>query len=451
MNKYLYLFIFFVLSLSYVQAQGGSTCADIQPFCADANGSLNFDNVSDGSTAESGIDYGCLGSEPNPAWYYLQIGTSGDITFDISQTSNSGTPIDVDFIAWGPFTSEASCGSANLNSGNEVGCSYSGSATEQFTISGAQAGEIYILLITNFNGAAGTISLIESGSGSTDCSVLEPSLSAETDPCDGETVTITSSTSGQITSYQWYYDDLDYTNGVGPEVIAGATGGTYTVPMGQSGEYSLEVTNSIGNTSITSIEITYHDVPSMLSSIDGIGLCDESGNDGYEEFDLTTLSDYIINGQVGVSISFYDNFADAQAGNNEITNPDTYTNGNAYLEDIFVRLDNGTTGCYSLNSFEIEVYDKPEPVDPTPLYGCDDDGDGFADFSLNQKNAEILNAQTGYNVVYYQSMFNLENNIDPLSSNYVNSISGGETLYVKVENMVYGCYSTTTLQLIVVD
>ena len=49
-------------------------------------------------------NYGCLGSEPCPAWFYMQVGIAGDIIISISQSGPSG-PHDVDFICWGPFSS----------------------------------------------------------------------------------------------------------------------------------------------------------------------------------------------------------------------------------------------------------------------------------------------------------------------------------------------------------
>jgi hypothetical protein len=66
----------------------------------------------------------------------LQISVAGNLSFTISQTSNGGGGIDVDFIAWGPFVTPT-CGASNLNATTQVGCSYSAAATETFTINNA--------------------------------------------------------------------------------------------------------------------------------------------------------------------------------------------------------------------------------------------------------------------------------------------------------------------------
>ncbi|MEL6989892.1 MAG: hypothetical protein AAGK97_18940, partial [Bacteroidota bacterium] len=92
-------------------------------------------------------------------------------SFDANGNPN-GTPLDVDFIAWGPFTDPIDA-CENLNPSTSVDCSYSIAAVETFTIPNAMVGEIYIVLITNFNGDPGFISLGQTGGdGGTNCDIL---------------------------------------------------------------------------------------------------------------------------------------------------------------------------------------------------------------------------------------------------------------------------------------
>jgi gliding motility-associated-like protein len=115
-------------------------------------------------------------TQPNPAWYYLQIDQSGNLDITISQVDNNGSGIDVDFIAWGPFASPTGPCTAGLTSGNTVDCSYSTAATEVANITGAVTGEYYILLITNYANQSGNITFSQTGgTGSTDCSIVTPS------------------------------------------------------------------------------------------------------------------------------------------------------------------------------------------------------------------------------------------------------------------------------------
>ena len=112
---------------------------------------------------------GCLGSAPSPTFYYLQIPTNGNYNFFLEQNTSSaftGTGIDVDFVAWGPYTSNAAA-CAGINTGNapptgpSLGCSFSAAFTENFGVNNAIAGEIYVIMITNFNGRKGFVRITQ--------------------------------------------------------------------------------------------------------------------------------------------------------------------------------------------------------------------------------------------------------------------------------------------------
>jgi len=110
---------------------------------------------------------GCLGSAPSPTFYYLQIPTNGNYNFFLEQNTSSafnGTGIDVDFVAWGPYTSNAAA-CAGISTTNApatgIGCSFSAAFTENFGVNNAIAGEIYIIMITNFNGRKGFVRITQ--------------------------------------------------------------------------------------------------------------------------------------------------------------------------------------------------------------------------------------------------------------------------------------------------
>ncbi|MGZ4053687.1 MAG: T9SS type B sorting domain-containing protein [Bacteroidia bacterium] len=148
----------------------GADCNTADPFCT---GTTYTFPSSTSTTAPVGPNYGCLGSEPNPAFYYLQIATSGTLVVNISQTDASGSAADVDFICWGPFTSP-SAGCASGLTGSAVDCSYSASATETCTIPSAVAGQFYILMMTNFAGVPANITAASdpSSTATTNCTIL---------------------------------------------------------------------------------------------------------------------------------------------------------------------------------------------------------------------------------------------------------------------------------------
>jgi gliding motility-associated-like protein len=182
--KKILLVLLAVFLFSEIAFAQGADCASADPFCS---GSTSTFPASTSTTADPGPNYDCLGSQPNPAWYYLQVDNSGPITITMSNSAS----VDIDFICWGPFTS-AAAGCASGLTGSAVDCSYSTAATETCNIPSALTGEVYILLITNFSGMPTNISASQTGgTGSTNCSILcsMTALTAVTGTCDPATNT----------------------------------------------------------------------------------------------------------------------------------------------------------------------------------------------------------------------------------------------------------------------
>ena len=82
MIKKLSVFIFLFFSVTIINSQN-TTIPEADPFCSDTG--ILFDNTSDNSTAEFGPDYGCLGSQPNPSWFFIKIDEPGNLTLEIEQ------------------------------------------------------------------------------------------------------------------------------------------------------------------------------------------------------------------------------------------------------------------------------------------------------------------------------------------------------------------------------
>ncbi len=171
MKRILLLITFFLVSNSFFSQ---SICNQSYNLCGLIG--VPFPNTVNTPSSSGGINYGCLGSQPNPTWFNFRVSVSGSIVLQLSQntsTSLPNTPLDVDFILYGPFTNPISaCG--NLGPSNQVDCNYSVSAIENATVPNAIAGQYYVILITNFSNQAGfiTVNQLNSsnpGSGSLDC------------------------------------------------------------------------------------------------------------------------------------------------------------------------------------------------------------------------------------------------------------------------------------------
>jgi hypothetical protein len=92
--------IFLLLGLSFlalVKISGqGHVCATSDPFCT---GSIYTFPAGTTGNAEPGAFYGCLSTQPAPAWYHMLIDNPGSITIYMYSTPL----VDIDFILK-PFT-----------------------------------------------------------------------------------------------------------------------------------------------------------------------------------------------------------------------------------------------------------------------------------------------------------------------------------------------------------
>lgn len=178
------IFIASLMMDIYVKDRQNNLCSTADPFCTD-NGLYQFPAGVNAGSGESGPNYDCLRTQPNPAWYYMKMANSGGMTIHMYSTPSN----DIDFCCWGPFEDPVSPCPNGLTLAKRVSCSYSGSATEDCIIPNtAQSGEYYILVITNYSNSACDITFSKTeGAGNTDCSILEPFLTANT-PCYGSSL-----------------------------------------------------------------------------------------------------------------------------------------------------------------------------------------------------------------------------------------------------------------------
>ncbi len=201
-----------VFGLSVVFAQG-TTCATANPFC----GSTSYSFPASGPSAPSGPNYGCMQTQPNAIWYYMEASTAGTMGLTIG-----GNNLDVDFAMWGPFSDQASGCTSVMGGVNPIQSSYSSSTTENIGIGmsggsnsicasgqtaygattppAAQTGQVYIVLISNYSTSSGNITFNQtSGTGSTNCAIVTPPTGCGIDNltatavCNGTNATISGS------------------------------------------------------------------------------------------------------------------------------------------------------------------------------------------------------------------------------------------------------------------
>ena len=248
MKKLLFILLLVISSISKTLAGGGGggptiPCTDALPFCT--QNTYSFPNETN-TTAPSGPNYGCLGSEPNPVWFYMQIDAAGPMTFTITQSSTQGGPgnLDVDYALWGPFSSVATgCNSITNGSSAPIDCSYSTAAVETVTIANAQLNMFYIIIITNYDEGAGFITFNQTGgSGVADCGLVTP--------CDMTNLTSTPSACNPANNTYGVTGQITFVSPptTGTLTVSSSCGGTQTfnAPFTSPLNYSLTGITSNG-------------------------------------------------------------------------------------------------------------------------------------------------------------------------------------------------------------
>lgn len=223
----LFLFGFLVATSANAQVSPGSSCQTAG--CSTTGSYQNLTGVS------SMGSYSCLGSTPNPNWLAIGIAQNGNIHLQLQQSTGGGSLIDVDFALYGPYTS-VSAGCPINGSTPTVDCSYSASATEQIDISNAQVGQVYILLITNYNGSSGTISITQNpsqpSSGVINCNINFAATTTQTPATCGQpngSATVTANGGYPPYTYTWNLPGNPTT-----QTVNNLPPGTYTVTVTSS-------------------------------------------------------------------------------------------------------------------------------------------------------------------------------------------------------------------------
>ncbi|OYU78985.1 MAG: hypothetical protein CFE23_16135, partial [Flavobacterium sp. BFFFF1] len=363
-----------------------STCENAEPFCGS---SVDNPYIYENTTGiPNASQIACLGSIPNPTYYTLHVGQTGDLAFNILQNTSFdaagnpvGTNLDVDFVAWGPFDSPDSCNEISFTDcptcpnntndptfypfGNIVDCSYDGSFTETLTIPGAVSGQFYIILVTNFNGAAGLIRLVQTNFGDADagetvcCDVdLGPDKSLCAESVELNALAGIQDLDNVPSTFQWFL------NGSTTPIVDqdGVIVTSATITVTQSGTYTVK-----GSCGLNPVE---DDIVVVLGPVilttppDDYEVCDVAPNDGLAEFDLTTLTPQVLGSlnSADYVVTYYVDEGEANAdAANTIDTTVLFPNTVPYLQTIYIRVESTALAtCYSVVPVNLVVTPKAD-------------------------------------------------------------------------------------------
>ena len=198
----------------------------------------------------------------------------------------------------------------------------------------------------------------------------------------------------------------------------------------------VSVANAEGCLAYTTLTIRVLPNPTPSTDAPNIEACDyDNPGDQLEIFDITLNEAYIINGEPGVSLAYYETQEDAEAATNPIVDGTAYTNITLGQQTIYVRVTNDTTGCFTIVTFDIVVNPLPDVSTVTDYIACEINTDGFYDFDLDTVTAQVLGSQdpANFTVTYHQTQEDADNGENALVSPYTN-LTNPQQLFVNITN-----------------
>ncbi|MCQ0110678.1 T9SS type B sorting domain-containing protein [Zhouia sp. CL16] len=182
--------------------------------------------------------------------------------------------------------------------------------------------------------------------------------------------------------------------------------------------------------------------PPQAYGINNIYACEDSFNTGFSSsFDVSLVNQQVLGGQVDKVVTFIDG-----SGNEYSSLPNPFTNTVKNRETISVRVAHkDNLCCYSETTFDLIINPLPDISKVKDIVQCDDDNDGFTEFSLSQLETIVKANNPNYKVTFFH-----ENGEEILNHDLVtNKIIHEETITVSVLNTDSNCSIDNTFKLIV--
>lgn len=173
-------------------------------------------------------------------------------------------------------------------------------------------------------------------------------------------------------------------------------------------------------------------------------VCDDN-QDGLTVTDLSQFDALVTDDEIGFSVTYFLSEQDAKTNTDPL--PTLYTNtSNPFTVYPLITFD--STGCASINSFEISVIGAPVTSKPSDIIICDADRDGFFNINLINSISEVVSSTVNRTLTFHNSLedANLDDNAILSISNYE---AQTEIIFIRVENDATGCHSTEELNIIV--
>jgi gliding motility-associated-like protein len=228
--------------------------------------------------------------------------------------------------------------------------------------------------------------------------------------------------------------------------------GNYNAPVGTI-QIWVRISNNTspvndGCSAVSSFDLTVSTTP-RVSNIPDFELCDDTSQDGSEDFDIASYLTVIENtagNPVDVTYTIHSSQTDADMNMGAVDTSVPFTSS-MNPQVLYVRLQNtNDADCFGTAPFNLVVLDLPLISTPIDIEVCDDAPlDGSSAFVLTDQDVNV--DPNGSNTVsYHNSQNDAASNNNPLSSPY--DVIGAEVIFVRSQT-AEGCYNTTRFMITV--
>jgi len=364
-----------------------------------------------------------------------------DCQFAVTVCGNSSFSLDVNGRGIQELGNSNACSSQENNSiWLEVNIATTGTLAFTLTPGSTDINEDYDFFIFGPNVSCGNIGQ------AIRCSTTNPAAANQGNNLTGLNSTSTESSEGPGQNGDSFVSDIDVLAGESYFIVIDR-------PIGNS-PFSLDWTGTAAFPDNPSNPLLAN--PSS-SSLPDVNTCDALApfDDNITEIDLTVLTQDIINSESDVAVTYHNSESDANINVEPLGDIFNNTSSN---QSVFIRIENTTTGCFIINTFDINITTLTNFNTPTNYEVCDDDTDGddqngITTFDFDIKTQEIINGISGanYNVGYYLSQADAETSNAQLPTNFTNSAPTPTEIFARIEDMDSGCIGFTSFNIIVAE
>ncbi len=209
--------------------------------------------------------------------------------------------------------------------------------------------------------------------------------------------------------------------------------------------YASVVGAGCGESPRIPIIATANELPDIKSVLNFKNCDIDNVNDGFTNFNLNEATEIITKGDNELRVSYHLTIADAEA---EINAVNAYPFNNQTATTVYARVEK-PNACFLISTINLEVSTTAFPEGYVyNLVGCDnlDANDGITTFNLTSASNQLIGQfPSGQNlrVSYFKNLIDAQSEENEITdqTNYMNTLSYNETLFVRVESADNGaCY-----------